>query len=492
MGSCISIHTPLDLKLDFDISKAKAGPISRLPDSILYLIFVDVADAEPIYDLHGFASRRLGNSNPSYYDCLGWTRLSAVCRRWRVILLGTASLWAECVFGLPSNMATLALTRSGTAPLTMAIPQYENMAPAWQQEVMKRKKWGLPHTHRDRLLNLASTQSHRIKAFLARDLSSQHYHSIFQNGPFYSLTFLALSYEYNDSGPSAPSREDLDDLHIVAPHVRKAGFAPTLPIAHDGKPGLHIILPALRHLEISADLKVQSTVPKSVDQLHWIPSLICGAPALEHIEIILAVDDLEVNWAQLFGGKCGQLSALRYLRVVGLPKVHLDELSNLIASDVPMNVNIELVLTETDTLNTLEAYISMLGRSIHLHSLDSVYLSRGLLMTQSGGPLASLYMNTCPSTELLHSKITPEAYLCCPSNQSTNAGLLVASLSHSLEPHEDPRDSSGDMLNLLIPVLIHKGINTLILDEVSTGQWAIAFTSDRQGLYKSMPTGIGT
>ncbi|KZV67740.1 hypothetical protein PENSPDRAFT_754710 [Peniophora sp. CONT] len=472
MGSCVSQHKSPDPDLEPESGKAGPGPIERLPDNVLYSVFLDVASAEPIYDIHGFGSSK--SPNPSYHDCLGWTRLSAVCRRWRTILIGVASLWAECVFGLPADMAALALSRSGTAPLTVVIPTYVDSTPAWISQIMQRKKWGLPHTHRERLLNLALVHwhSHEPKEFLARDLSSQHYHMLFQKGLFNSLTLLILAYEYHDSGPSAPSREDLNDLRIVAPLVREVGFSPTLPIAYGDRPGLHLVLPALRTLRITTDLTLPTTIPTTMEQLHWIASLICSTLALKHLEIDMPIDEFEVDWAQIFGGTRGHLSALRTFKINGRSQTHLDQLLDLIVPDTPANISIILVLVRTDVLEALEPYVSIVGRSIRQRSLDSVYLSRWLLETTH--PVTSIHIDAFPSSELLHWQTTLEAYLHRPLNQeTTKAALWAACSSPSTGLHEAPPDESQHILDIVAPILIHKhnDIQTLILDQITTDQW---------------------
>ncbi|KZV67736.1 hypothetical protein PENSPDRAFT_653846 [Peniophora sp. CONT] len=487
MGSCLSLHKPQNLDLEIEPEQAGAGhsPISLLSDGILYLVLIHVAGAEPIYDILGFASAQSMNS--TYYSCLGWTRLSAVCRRWRAIVIDAASLWAEDVFGFPADMAALALIRSGTAPLNMIIPSYKSRGPELLRQVQSKKKWGLPGTHRERLLNLAVTHSDRIKKLIASDLSSQHYHMIFKNGHFDSLTSLSLEYAYKNSGPSAPSREDLDDLCIVAPHVRVAGFSPTLPIAYDDKPGLHIVLPALRKLIIVAhvDFRYPTTLPTSMEQLCWIPSLICGAPMLEHLAIDMPIDTFVVDWVQLFSGKRSSLPALRFCDVFGMPETHLEQLFELIAPDIPPKTIIRVLLSEetsaqenTELPKTIETYGSIIGHSIRLHSLDTVHLSLKLSSaTFKWSPgdkisAATFLLSVFRGTELPLLKCSMKDYNNRCSSQTARADLLAVSASSQPERNVDPSDVSDAILKMIAPILINNEIRTLILDEIPTVKWA--------------------
>ncbi|KZV67739.1 hypothetical protein PENSPDRAFT_687881 [Peniophora sp. CONT] len=494
MGCCLSLHKP------FGIGAAKAGasPISRLPDSILHSVFMDVADIEPVYDIHGLASALL--KPPSYYDCLGWTRLSAVCRRWRAVLLGAAQLWADVVFGLPPDMAVLALTRSGVAPLNIIIPPCQDMSSDSLRKLASRKKWQLPHTHRERLLNLAVNHLHRIGQLSVEDLSAQEYHCLLKSGIFDALTSLDLEYAYNESGLVAPSREDISDLRIVAPHVRTARFSATLPIACENGPGLHLVLPNLRRLKICASLSwnvARTSVPTSAAQLRWIPSLICGSSMLEELDIELLIGDLVVDWELLSGGKRGHLSALRDVDVRGSPGAHLDQLFDLIAPDMPMNITIALHMMELDILETPETYASILERSMRLHSLDSVYLSQTSLELTSedepGVPFSktNVLVEAFPSTELRHLETTLESYLCrimTRSLKAAKAGLLVISEYPSLGPHENILSNPEDTLNLVAPALSRNEIKTLILDEGSTEQWANAMREVMQSCLLSVTT----
>ncbi|KZV64683.1 hypothetical protein PENSPDRAFT_656395 [Peniophora sp. CONT] len=486
MGSCHSLHTFSDLHVELHTSKAGACPISRLPDGILYMILIDVADAEPIFDIHGLASSHM--ENPSYYDCLGWTRLSAVCRRWRAAVLNAASLWAEYAFGFPLDMAVLALIRSGTAPLEIIIPAHDEKGSELLCEVAGRKKWGPPHTHRDRLLDIAAIHSHRMGVFAAKDLSSLEYHLIFKGGIFNHLTILSLEYGYNKSGLVAPSGEDLDDLHIIAPLVREADLSSTLPIAYDNRPGLHLELPSLRMLHLTACNK-QTARPTSVDQLRWILPFVRTLPSLECLHMDLWTR-FEIDWTQIFGKGPIHLGALREVEFTGSLDAHLDQFFGLVSPVILPRISFALCATGNiqESSESLRQVGSILGCLLRSFDLDSIYLS-GKPFEQSTQSLAlpGIQMAACSSADTLAmGHKMEELAILLPGQHAPGTALSLAFPSF---PPESREDYPGDALELLSPLLLtDNSMKTLILDGMTTIRWETAM----RGVMQSYLGGVTT
>ncbi|KZO96785.1 hypothetical protein CALVIDRAFT_527113 [Calocera viscosa TUFC12733] len=70
------------------------SPVSRLPDDVLRLIFLYMVDPEPDRDDHR-----------SYIDYIFVEGISRVSRRWRAVVLDTATLWADVSFADPKYLA---------------------------------------------------------------------------------------------------------------------------------------------------------------------------------------------------------------------------------------------------------------------------------------------------------------------------------------------------------------------------------------------------
>ncbi|KZV61851.1 hypothetical protein PENSPDRAFT_693025 [Peniophora sp. CONT] len=466
MGSCISSqnHLDPDESLVSDISTTEGGPITRVPDDVLYSIFAFVAQIEPIRGIHDLSQQIPLLDNPSYSECLGWMRLSAVCRRWRVVLVTSAPLWADAVFYLPPEAASLALTRSGNAPLDMHIPYSEDLHSILRSKMVSSKNWGLPHTHRVRLLSLATTHASRMRKLNAADLTAQHYQDIFGSGSFNSLRVLVVRRSYYDDKTPAPTRDDIGRLHISAPNVYRAYLSAALPIALGDGPGLSFSLPGLRDLSVSTTL----SRPTSIEQLRWIPSLIRGAAGLLRLKLHLPVD-FYVNWKELCGDETFHLPALRAVELSGSLNAHLDDLFKQISTSIPPSVfsSSSGDMDRTNILEFVRTYGHIVAQSLQTHPLDTIYISRGTRNDfHAAFSVTAFSSKEVPGPYHSLEDLTQSIY-----SRAHHAARLSAFFSWLIMGDED---RAGDALSVLAPLLTQNSVKHLILDELSTTQWEAA------------------
>lgn len=299
----------------------EVGPTSRVLDDVLYAVFAFVAQMEPIRGIRLSSQEHNRTSRPSYHNRLGWMRLSLVCRRWRAVLITAVPLWADVAFDLPSEAASLALSRAGQLGFNMFIPPSGVSFPRlWHRTiattrftstlvVLKGRDLPLRHAHRERLVKSTITHAARIRSFEAANLSPQRYRDISRCGTFDSLRVLVLHHgTYAKS--SSSSRNDLGQLSLSAPNVHTAHLSAGLPLARDvgrigwAEGGLALRLPALRELSVSMS-------PYYRDDLHWIVPIIKGAPGLETIRIQGSWTMNVLNWPKVFEYQPIRLETLR-------------------------------------------------------------------------------------------------------------------------------------------------------------------------------------
>ncbi|KZV66774.1 hypothetical protein PENSPDRAFT_736941 [Peniophora sp. CONT] len=94
------------------------APVSRLPREILVMIATILIVDDPIHPPKRLLSFITVPSQIIYYKgCLGWVKLTHVCRSWRAVLLGAHSLWARHVGILPNAMLTFLERAGSSAPV---------------------------------------------------------------------------------------------------------------------------------------------------------------------------------------------------------------------------------------------------------------------------------------------------------------------------------------------------------------------------------------
>ncbi|KZV61850.1 hypothetical protein PENSPDRAFT_693024 [Peniophora sp. CONT] len=430
-------------------TSAEGSPISRVPDDVLYLVFAFVARAEPIRGIHDISQKIPDQENPTYHECLGWMRLSAICRRWRTVLLTSASLWADVVFFLPPGIASLALARSGGASLDIHIPCTKGSPPP--RDLKSSKSWGLPHTHRERLLHLAAAHALRMKRFAAADLTTRHYQIIFGNMTFDSLYDLDLAYEYHSTHTTpAPTRKGLGYLCIFAPHAYRARLSIALPIAYNGGQGLSLWLPNLRYLYLD-------TVP--VDQLtnatdlRWIAPLIRGAVGLQHLKMEFPANVI-IDWNRLYGEDPLHLLALCSVDLGGPLRVRMDQLLSRLCEVVPPWMRFRSNhLNLRDGLEFIKLYGEIIGHSLCTYPLDSMHISA----QEWWEPFMSIFSLTAFSSDNLTGSHPCLDDLLENVHRSAyhSAGLEVRFQQHTLK---------RDALDTLTPLLAQDLIREIFLD----------------------------
>ncbi|VDB94867.1 unnamed protein product [Peniophora sp. CBMAI 1063] len=463
-------------------SEATSSPISRLPDDVLYMVFEFAAKTELIYDVHGHTLARHNHIYPSYNACLGWTRLSAVCRQWRAVLLTVATAWGDIAFFLPPDIGALALTRSGTASVYVVLPMCKDTSSPLLRKIARRKRWGLSHTHRERLVGWAAVHALRINGIIARDLSGAEYKSIFQAGVFNTLGSLVLDDDYHGTDRVAPTAEDLGNLHVTAPHVRHARLSPTLPIACGNGPGLRLSLPGLQSLCITIPyerMKDVTTVMHAT-QIQWVAPLIRGAQNLRYLKMEIYNDTAAVDWFSIFGPDPLCLGKLDYLKLGGGSFARMDGFLDMMSNEVPPKISCFQVLvpalSDDDIQPYLHNYIDAVQRSMCKHSLDCIYVTP-----------TTFWRNPCYSMKarmtIVEIIVFSGTVLTEPGRSSEDVldkiytaecrvELKIKILSMpSLDGAEDPRITLNRALSLFNPILASGGIRTLVVDQSPNKRW---------------------
>ncbi|KZV67746.1 hypothetical protein PENSPDRAFT_45112 [Peniophora sp. CONT] len=453
----------------------EVGPISRVPDDVLYLLFAFVAKAEPVRGIHDISQKIPGHRNPTHSECLGWLRLSAVCRRWRFVLNTSAPLWADIIFHLPPEMASLALSRSGDVSMDIVIPISASTYTGTRGKVKSSKRWGLPPTHRERLLNLAITHATRMMRIVAADLSSQSYKAIFESGIFNSLHILELGYHHRGfTGIPVPTRESLGRLRICAPNAYRAHLSTALPIAYNNGPGLSFQLPSLRYLFLTASSPGRQYT--KVADLQWILPLIRGAAGLEHVTLHLPVD-FDIEWDELCRDEPLHLPALRSVDLGGSLNAHMHQLLSRMSTGIPpwMRFSSSERMDRLDALAYLKVYGEFIGHSLCTYPHDSLYISRGwqsMLSTIFSVMAFSSYdvAGTYPSVLELLENVSRRAY--------HSAGLKVHISWHDMdwETLGGSVHNVAELLDTLIPLLAQNTIRELYLDNILSRGWTGALS----------------
>ncbi|VDC00862.1 unnamed protein product [Peniophora sp. CBMAI 1063] len=358
---------------------AEVAPISRMPDEVLDLFFSVVAVSEPVRGIHDISQAHPDTRQPTYIECLGWLRLSAVCRRWRALILASSALWASVVFSIPSpEMALQALSRSGQSPLDMRIPAERITAWRLSGENQSSKKWGPPHAHRERLTNLAATHATRMSRFSAADMTPQNYRDIFMDGDFHSLSSLSLTHDTRRV--HIPIRESIGYLRVHAPRAYEARLPVALPVACGDDPGINLSLPGLRYLHLDADSYCQPV--NFSDCMGWILGLLRGAAGLEHLRLNLDYPiGSPIDWATCLGEETIRLPALRNVGLVGERAARMDQFLSRIAAKALPRTRLCVCSRASgyDELDTnpecLEGCGMIISNALRAYLLDSVCIS---------------------------------------------------------------------------------------------------------------------
>ncbi|KZV61859.1 hypothetical protein PENSPDRAFT_670740 [Peniophora sp. CONT] len=477
MGISISSPSAADSHLDLPFGPTVATPASdglilRLPDEVLDSVFTLVARAEPIHSIHD-RSRSSTSEDNSYYARLGWTRLSGVCRRWRAVLISLAPLWANIVFHLPPEPALLALSRSSEAPLDMRIPSLslasrEGRFTAMRRRLTRAKSTNEPHSHRERLLTLATTYAPRMGQLYGADFSAQEFLDIFKCASFDRLRALV----FRQDCPGEPSREILGQLHILAPKVERAHLPVTLPIAHENGPGLKLSLPALRDLELFDP----PSYTGGIDTLRWISPLLREATELRSLVIYLSgALALPIDWAELVGEESTHLDALRAIRFTGCLNACLDQLFTRVITVIPPHICFVVTdyLQASDIAQMLR-FGEIIGNSLRVHPLDSMTITRGVRTSNDAFNLVAFSSDELPG---------PHYAIPGLLSDTRRRARLSATLSARMIS-----GLAGDTLDGLAPVFCHNAVKHLVIDEDITDDWMQALRRFSQSCLRDVTT----